>query len=487
MSVEPIKENACLDYKTQPYSQEAEQTLLGALLINPDTLDKVLDFIEEEHFYEPCHQTIYRAIVKVNAKGLQATTMAVSNYFNSDEFYDKRANWKDVVAYLIENAEIICDIEGAAKIIKDCFIRRQVIESCSAAISTAYANSMEQEPLQEIETLESDLFRLSSSGDVKQLKHIEKPICGALAQAKSARLLHQNNDGVTGIASGIPSLDTKLGGFQDSDLIILAARPSMGKTSLAVNIAVNAAEILDKKHQDGEECKSVALFSLEMSGQQLANRILSMKSSVDSESIRLGSTSETDMEVLDKCTNNIREMPLYIEDSSNSTIADLKSKIRRLKRKENIALVIVDYLQLITSGLKKTENRVQEISVITQGLKAIAKEVNIPIIALSQLSRSVEQRDCKIPQLSDLRDSGSIEQDADIVMFIYRAEYYLQRSKPNTHSEQFYQWEQKLEKVANKADLIIAKNRNGSIGNISLDFDSKTTTFKDSVRGRTVS
>ena len=486
MSVEPIKENAPLDYKSQPYSMEAEQGLLGALMTSPTALDKVLDFVEEEHFYEPCHQAIYKAIVKVNSKGLQATRVSVGNYFNSDEFYDKRANWKDSVSYLIRNAEIICDVEGYAKIIKDCFIRRQVIESCSAAISTAYANNMEQEPLQEIETLESDLFRLSSSGDVKQLKHIEKPICGALAQAKSARLLHQNNDGVTGIASGIPSLDTKLGGFQDSDLIILAARPSMGKTSLAVNIAVNAAEILNKKHQEGEECKSVALFSLEMSGQQLANRILSMKSAVDSESIRLGSTSETDMEVLDKCTNNIREMPLYIEDSSNSTIADLKSKIRRLKRKENIALVIVDYLQLITSGLKKTENRVQEISVITQGLKAIAKEVNIPIIALSQLSRSVEQRDCKIPQLSDLRDSGSIEQDADIVMFIYRAEYYLQRQKPNNHSEEFYQWETKLEKVANKADLIIAKNRNGSIGNISLDFDSKTTTFKDGVRGLTV-
>ena len=484
MSVE--KEDIGFNHRVPPHNLEVEYALLGALLTEPNALDKVLDFLEDEHFYEYGNQVIYKAIVQVNYKGMGTNMMSLQNYFNASEFYERRSEWKEGIAYLVENADIITDVEGLAKIIKDCFFRRQIIESCSKAILTAYDNNMEQEPLEEIETLESDLFRLSSSGDTKQLKHIEKPICGALAQAKAARLLNQNNDGVTGIPSGIPSLDTKLGGFQDSDLIILAARPSMGKTSLAVNIAVNAAEILQKNHQEGEEAKSVALFSLEMSGQQLANRILSMKSSVNSESIRLGNTSETDMEVLDRCTNSIREMPLYIEDSSNSTIADLKSKIRRLKRKENIALVVVDYLQLITSGAKKTENRVQEISLITQGLKAIAKEVNIPIIALSQLSRSVEQRDCKIPQLSDLRDSGSIEQDADIVMFIYRAEYYLQRQKPNTHSEDYYKWEEKLEKVANKADLIIAKNRNGSIGNISLDFDSKTTTFKDSVRGRTV-
>ena len=484
MSVE--KEDVGFAHRVPPNNVKAEDALLGALLTEPNALDKVLDFLEDEHFYEPCNQVIYKAIVQVNYKGIGANLISLQNYFNGSEFHEKREQWKEAIACLVENAEIITDVEGYAKMIKDCFFRRSIIDSCSKSILTAYDNNMEQEPLQEIESLESELFRLSSCGDTKQLNHIEKPICGALAQAKAARLLNQNNDGVTGIASGIPSLDTKLGGFQDSDLIILAARPSMGKTSLAVNIAVNAAEILDKKHQEGEEAKSIALFSLEMSGQQLANRILSMKSSVDSESIRLGSASETDMEVLDKCTNNIREMPLYIEDSSNSTIADLKSKIRRLKRKENTALVVVDYLQLITSGAKNTENRVQEISIITQGLKAIAKEVNIPIIALSQLSRSVEQRDCKIPQLSDLRDSGSIEQDADIVMFIYRAEYYLQRQKPNTHSEDYYKWEEKLEKVANKADLIIAKNRNGSIGNISLGFDSKTTTFKDSAKGRTV-
>ena len=459
-----------------PSNIQAEQMLLGAILTNNELLNYVSEFLRLEHFFEPIHQKIYNAIEAITEKGLIATPITLRSMLTQDELFQK-IEGAEYLAKLITMSMMVINPIDYGKIIYDLAIKRNLINIGEEVVNNAYNSSLEVEAKEQIEHAEAKLYNLASKGlNEKSFTKIGISISESLANINRAM---KNNDHVIGISTGLIDLDNKLFGFHNSDLIILAGRPSMGKTAFAINLALNACNNMRLKNiRDNQEIQSVGFFSLEMSSEQLTTRLLSMCAEIDSTSLRTGVLGEEKYNRLRKEANTLSELQFFIDDTPALSITTIRTRARRMKRQHNLGILFIDYLQLIR-GVSKAENRVSEIAEITQGLKAIAKELNIPVIALSQLSRAVELREDKKPMLSDLRESGTIEQDADIVMFIYREEYYLTRKEPSAGDAKHAEWLDKLSKVYNIADIIVAKHRNGPIGNVSLYYDSQYSKFSN--------
>lgn len=466
--------------KEVPYNSRAEQAILGNFLINNEQINKVSDLLSPDHFYVPLHKKIYEAILRFQERGMVANPITLKSYFNAEKILqDSGVESYEYLVNLSSAASPITSVETLAKTIYDLAMRRGLINLAEETLTLAYTEDFNISANEMIEAAEQNLFNLASSGNSEsKLISIRDSLLISLTNINE---LKKRGGRVNGVSSGYTQLDKLMGGMQNSDLIILAARPSMGKTSLAVNIALNAAESFFKNKPKDKNAKmpAVAVFSLEMSSDQLTNRILAVKTGIDGSKIRNGMVNKEEFIKLSEECRKINDIPFYIDDTPAITISALRTRARRLKRMHNVGLIIVDYLQLLrgTSG-GNNNNRVQEVGEITQGLKAIAKELNIPVVALSQLSRAVESRENKRPLLSDLRESGNIEQDADVVMFIYRAEYYLEREIPD-EGEKHREWEESIEKMRNIAEVIIAKQRNGPTGTVSLHFNTATTGFSN--------
>ncbi len=456
-----------------PSNIEAEQALLGSLLINNDIIDEISNIVSPNIFYDPAHIKIYEKIEALNNKGMIANPITLKNFFEKEDMLNEVGGTE----YLVKITRFSGSTKQAidyAKIIHEMYLRRELIQiSDNLSSDTLNANSENYNAETIIESTEKSLFDLAERGSFSQsfLKFNK-----ALDQTiEMATLAMQNDQGIVGVPTGLSELDQKLGGLHKSDLIILAGRPSMGKTALATNIAYNAAQNIYNK----QEKSSVAFFSLEMSSEQLSTRILSEQARIKSNDIRRGKVTEEEINRYIETSRNIYNLPLYIDETPAITISTLSNRARRIKRLFGLSLIVVDYIQLMRSNSNKNDNRVQEISEITQGLKALAKELSVPVLALSQLSRAVEQRDDKQPQLADLRESGSIEQDADVVMFVYREEYYLERKQPKLGSIEHAEWQSKMNDVNGLADIILGKQRHGPTGTVKVEFEGIYTKFKD--------
>ena len=477
-------EESKADYRKLPYNIQAEQAFLGAVITNNDAINRVGDFLAPEHFYEPVHQRIYSAVLNFVDRGIIATPVTLKNHFDKDEALADIGGAEYLVRLAGQSISII-NLEDYANVIYDLAVRRKLIDIGSEVVNDAYDKEIEMSAKEQIEHAEQSLFNLASEGATESgFQALKTALVGAINRVDSA---YKRKDKVSGVPTRFADLDELLGGLQDSDLLILAGRPSMGKTAFAINLAVNACKAMqeNKEKHDGDTPPSIGFFSLEMSSEQLAARMIAMESGVDSSKMRIGNLNDDEFALLVKANKELHNLPFFMDDTPALAISALRTRARRLKRKHNLAVLVVDYLQLLRGSSKSSEaNRVQEVSEITQGLKAVAKELNIPVIALSQLSRAVEQREDKRPQLSDLRESGSIEQDADIVMFIYREEYYEERKKPQeSDAEKFAKWQERMEHCHNLTEIIIAKHRNGPIGTAKLFFNSRTTKFEDLAEG----
>ncbi len=471
-------------YREAPSNIEAEQALLGALLVNNEALQHIGDQLKSTHFYEPLHARIFDAIQKFHNKGLIANPVTLKHYFDQDSALADIGGGT-YLAKLAGAAITVFNIADYSHMIYDLALKRELIAIGEELVNNAYQHKIDIPADTQIEGAEQKLFNLSleGSGD-KGFKAIRHSVINAIKNAENAFKSH----GLSGLTTGLTDMDKMLGGLQRSDLLILAGRPSMGKTALAVNVAYNACLFLAREAQEkGVSTKdfgSVGFFSLEMSSEQLSTRMLSSASSLNSAKIIHGKITADDFAHLVRVSNEMSQLPFFIDDTPALSISALRTRARRLKRMHNLKLLVVDYLQLVRgSSAMSQANRVQEVSEITQGLKAIAKELDIPVIALSQLSRAVEQRPDKRPQLSDLRESGSIEQDADVVMFIYREEYYLGRAQPAEGTPEHAKWQVDMDRAMNVAEVIIAKHRNGPIGNVRMRFDGNLTQFSDLADG----
>ena len=461
-----------LNTKELPHNLEAEQGILGAILLNNEIYYDIIETVNNAHFYEPIHRLIFDVIEKLISKGQIATPITLKSYFEVEKTLEEIGG----SSYLVRLANSAVSLDYAknyARIIYDLAVRRGLYELGGKVQHDAIEKELDTNPNDLIEEAEKNLYQISEKGNLKNnVRTFKSSVEEAVDLARKA---FEKDSSVVGISSDFTDLDAKLGGFHPSDLIIIAGRPSMGKTSLATNIAFNIAK---NAHNENNLDSSVLFFSLEMSSEQLARRILSEQARISSNDIRKGNLSENDLDSLVSTSKDIIEIPLFIDDTPALNIGALSSRSRRLKRKNGLGAIVVDYLQLLRpSKTFRNESRVLEISEITQGLKALAKELGIPVIALSQLSRQVEQREDKKPQLSDLRESGSIEQDSDVVMFIYREEYYLEKNAPSLGTSDYIEWQQKMDEIHGQADLLIMKQRHGPTGNIKLSFDAKFTRF----------
>ncbi len=452
-----------------PNNIEAEQSVLGSILLQNEIFDDISTIISSQNFYDPMHQKIFSAIEKLIFSGMLANPITLKNYFENEK------DDINVPDYLVKITKFSASTRQAieySKLIYDLFVKRQLIKISEDIIDSAKLNDLDQNGQTIIENSERVLFDLAEKGNFSSsLVKFDQAMNQTIEMASNA---YKNEEGIVGVPSGLTDLDDRLGGLHKSDLIIIAGRPSMGKTALATNIAFNAA----KKIQDDARKSSVAFFSLEMSSEQLSTRILAEQSRIRSNDIRRGKISEEQFDKFLETSKNIAELPLYIDETPAISVAALSNRARRIKRLYGLDMVVVDYIQLMSAPNFK-EGRVQEISKITQGLKALAKELSVPVLALSQLSRAVEQRDEKKPLLSDLRESGSIEQDADVVMFVYREAYYLQGKEPRPATVEHAEWQAKMNEVSHLAELIISKQRHGPTGNITLEFEEMFTKFKD--------
>jgi len=473
-------------YRQMPANEDAEQALLGAILINNDAIDRVTDFLQPDHFFIPVNGRIYEACRQFRMENRAADPVTLRDFFAGDPDLESVGG----AGYLIDLASGIISVVNAedyGRIIYDLHIRRTLITIGEDMVNQAYAHDLGISAHDQLDGAEQRLFHVSQEGtDRRDLRDFGSVIAITIDEAAQA----MNRDTrLTGVTTGLAEMDKRLGGLQRSDLLILAARPAMGKSALAANIAFNAAKAF--RDTDGREGARAAFFSLEMSSEQLALRILSDQAEIPSEKIRKGEIGRDDYLKLAQASHDLSTVPLYLDDTAGLTIGQLRTRARRLfgqsyrkdmteGGKPPAGLIIVDYLQLMRPGAgDRTDSRVQEISEITRGLKMIAKDLSVPVIALSQLSRAVEQRDDKRPQLADLRESGSIEQDADVVMFIYREEYYLGRGAPEEGTEEHIQWQEKMAKAYNKAEVIIGKQRHGPTGTVNLFFDGRFTRFAD--------
>lgn len=469
-----MKEN---NRNKRPHNIEAEQNILGLLLNNNENINKIGDFLTEDHFYLPLHGKIYHGITQLMDRGLVSDPITIKNYFASEKiFQDVQISSYEYLLKLVEEAQLNTDIMTLVKNIYDAYLRRKIIDIGSTSIHKAKQEKIEESGEDIIETMEQSLYDLASSTNYdNKVYSLSDSVRESLAKIEKSL---KSNKEISGIDTGYIDLNKFTGGFQNSDLIIIAGRPSMGKTALAVNIVLKAARsyIIESKKELTKK-KAICFFSLEMSAEQLASRILAIETKIDGSRIRIGKVSKEEFKTLSSQTIALNDIPLIIDDTPSLTISAIRTKARRMKRQHNIGMIVIDYLQLISSARRNKENRVQEIAEISQGLKAIAKELNIPVITASQLSRAVESREDKRPLLSDLRESGNIEQDADLVMFIYREEYYLSRKIPSSDERKLIEWQEKMEKVGNIAEIIIAKQRNGPVGNFHLRYENRTTSF----------
>jgi replicative DNA helicase len=478
-----------LSQRLPPSNQQAEQALLGALLANNKAYERVSEFLAPEHFVDPLHGRIFQAIARRIEAGQLADAITLKAEFEHSGVLDEVGG----VAYLAQLLSAMVGIINAGeygRAVHDSWLRRQLIDIGETVVNNAFGADAELDGKQQIEFAEQSLFDLASEGNTGGgFMTFEKALTEAIHGAE--RAFHQAG-GVSGLSTGLRDLDSKTGGLHPSDLLILAGRPGMGKTALATKIAFGAAKsLLDEargRDPAAQPKGTVAVFSLEMSAEQLATRLLSEEARISGERIRRGDIGQKDFDKFVQVSREISALPIMIDDTPAITLSALRTRCRRLKRTKGLSLIVIDYLQLMRpSAGTRPENRVLEISQITQGLKAIAKELAVPVLALSQLSRAVESREDKRPQLSDLRESGSIEQDADAVMFIYRDEYYLAQRAPKQmgfDSEQKFQdnltkWQHDMESVHNKAELILAKQRHGPTGKIDLFFEAEFTRFGD--------
>ncbi|PDH21442.1 MAG: replicative DNA helicase [Pelagibacterales bacterium MED-G42] len=457
-------------FKELPNNIEAEQAVIGSILVTNEIFDEISVIISSLNFYDPMHQKIYEAIESLIYKGMLANPITLKNYFENEK------DDLDVPEYLVKITKFSTSVRQAteySKIIYDMFVRRELIKISEQTIDSAKLNDLDTNGQIIIENSERLLFDLAEKGSFNSsLVKFDEAMKQTIEMASAA---YKNEEGIVGVPTGLRDLDDRLGGLHQSDLIIIAGRPSMGKTSLATNIAFNAAQ----KLQSSGKKSTIAFFSLEMSSEQLSTRILAEQARIRSNDIRRGKISDEQFDKFLETSKNISELPLYIDETPAISIAAMSNRARRVKRLFGLDMIIVDYIQLMRGTTFNKDGRVQEISQITQGLKAIAKELSIPVVALSQLSRQVEQRDDHKPQLSDLRESGSIEQDADVVMFVYREGYYLQRKEPREATVEHAEWQAKMNEVAHLAEIIIGKQRHGPVGKVTLEFEEQFTKFKD--------
>ena len=458
------------NFKELPNNIEAEQAVLGSILLTNEIFDEVNTIISNKNFYDPMHQKIFAAIENLIFKGMLANPITLKNYFENEK------DEINVPEYLVKVTKFSSSTRQSieySKIIYDMFVKRELIKISENTIYTAKLNDLNLSGKSIIENSEKLLFDLAEKGSFNSsLIKFDEAMKLTIEMASKA---YKNEEGIVGVPTGLRDLDDRLGGLHNSDLVIIAGRPSMGKTALATNIAFHAAQ----KLQESGKKSSVAFFSLEMSSEQLSTRILAEQSRIKSNDIRRGKISDEQFDKFIETSKNISELPLYIDETPAISIAALSNRARRIKRIHGLDLVIIDYIQLMRAVHSFKDGRVQEISEITQGLKALAKELSVPVLALSQLSRAVEQRDNKKPQLSDLRESGSIEQDADVVMFVFREAYYLENKEPRPATVEHAEWQAKMNEVSNLAELIIGKQRHGPTGNIMLEFEAMFTKFRD--------
>jgi len=457
-------------FKELPNNIEAEQSVIGSILTSNEIFDEINTIISSINFYDPMHQKIFSAIESLVYKGMLANPITLKNYFENEK------DDLNVPEYLVKITKFSTSSRQAieySRIIYDMFVRRELIKISENTIDSAKLNDLDTNGQTIIENSERLLFDLAEKGSFNSsLVKFDEAMKQTIEMASAA---YKNEEGLVGVPTGLRDLDDRLGGLHNSDLIIIAGRPSMGKTALATNIAFHAAQKLLEKGKKS----SIAFFSLEMSSEQLSTRIIAEQARIKSNDIRRGKISDEQFDKFIETSKNISELPLYIDETPAISIAALSNRARRIKRLFGLDMIVVDYIQLMTGSLNNRDGRVQEISQITQGLKAVAKELKVPVVALSQLSRAVEQRDDHKPLLSDLRESGSIEQDADVVMFVYRAAYYLERKEPQAATVEHAEWQAKMSEIAHLAQIIIAKQRHGPTGNIDLEFEAMFTKFKD--------
>jgi len=458
------------NFEELPNNIEAEKSVLGSILLQNEIFDEISTLITSINFYDPLHQRIFAAIENLIYKGMLANPITLKNHF------EKEKDDINVPEYLIKITKFSSSSRQSieySKIIYDMYVRRELIKISENTIDTAKVNDLNISGQKIIENSEKLLFDLAEKGSFSSsLVKFNEAMKLTIEMASNA---YKNEEGIVGVPTGLKDIDDRLGGLHQSDLIIIAGRPSMGKTALATNIAFNAA----KKLQDENKKSSIAFFSLEMSSEQLSTRILAEQSRITSHNIRRGKISDEEFDKFIETSKTISELPLFIDETPAISIAALSNRARRIKRLHGLEMIVVDYIQLMRASISNKDGRVQEISEITQGLKAIAKELSVPVLALSQLSRAVEQRDLKKPQLADLRESGSIEQDADVVMFVYRESYYLEKQEPRPATVEHAEWQAKMNEVSNFAEIIIGKQRHGPTGNIMLEFEAMFTKFKD--------
>jgi replicative DNA helicase len=474
--------------RLSPENIEAEQALLGSILINNVAYHRVAEFLKGEHFSNALHGKLFDSISRLIEKGQVVSVITLKTYLENDEAM-KEAGGSAYLAGLASASVHVIDAAQFGRVIHDLYLRRQLIALGHDVVNGAFKPTLEESALEQIETAEKQLYDLASAG---QIEGGFKAFRTALAESITAAEAAYNKVGqLTGVASGMHALDQLLGGLHKSDLIILAGRPGMGKSSLATNIGFNAAKAYREEHgEDGmpkvADGAVIGFFSLEMSAEQLATRMISEQAEIPSEKIRKGELISTEFDKVLSVSQELEHLNFFIDDTPALSIAALRTRARRLKRSHGLGLLIIDYLQLLApSGKTRQENRVQEVSEITRGLKTLAKELDVPVLALSQLSRAVEQREDKRPQLADLRESGSIEQDADVVMFIYRDDYYLQREEPKRRdnetqdhfNQRFDDWKQRCEQSYGKAEVHVAKQRHGPTGVVRLAFEGKFTKF----------
>lgn len=481
---EPIRLAASNEGEPQklPRNVEAEAAFLGAILIDNRIIEDVSIKLTPEHFFEPLHGRIYEQILRLIDRNMLVTPVTLKPLFEADEAMKELGGPGYLVKLTADGAGLL-GARDFAQQIYDLALLRELVSVGRTLVESALDTSEDVDPKGQIEAAESALYKVAGGeGETGSMKSFLAASKEAIANVEKAL----NSGGhLSGVTTGLDGINGKCGGLHNSDLVILAGRPGMGKTSLATNIAFNAARRWVRDRDDGiEEAKGagakVAFFSLEMSADQLATRILAEQSGISSEALRMGKISREDFRELSRASRELQELPLFIDDTPALTIAALRTRARRLQRRHGVGLIIVDYLQLLQGSSRANDNRVNEISEISRGLKTLAKELGVPVVALSQLSRAVEQREDKRPQLSDLRESGSIEQDADMVWFVFREDYYEQNKAPDPSEETAYAaWKEKMERIFGVAELIVAKQRHGSTGRVRMKFEAKITKFSD--------
>jgi replicative DNA helicase len=468
-------------FRSAPHNIEAEQSLLGAILVNNDAFYRVSDFLEAKHFFEPVHQTIFETSASLIRMGKIANPVTLKTFLPGDTDLGGMTV-SQYLARLAAEATTIINAQDYGRTIYELSLRRDLIRIGEDMVNVAFDAPVDFAPRNQIEDAERRLYELAETGRYDGgFQRFSQALTIAIDMAAKA---FQRDGKLSGIATGLRDLDTKMGGLQPSDLIVLAGRPGMGKTALATNIAYNIARAHRAELQPDGSNKTVnggiiGFFSCEMSAEQLATRIIAERTGIPSSHIRRGGITESDFDKIRDYSIELQSLPFYVDETGGLSIAQLTARARRLKRQRGLDMIVVDYIQLLSGSSKRSDNRVQEVTEITTSLKALAKELNVPVIALSQLSRQVESRDDKRPQLSDLRESGSIEQDADVVMFVYREEYYLANKEPRPGTPEHQKWTLEMELAHGKAEVIIGKQRHGPTGTVELQFEGSVTRFSD--------